>query len=222
MTDQPQPQAQQQPSAPQRLRIVFGKLGSQKYIGHLDLAKTWERILRRAQISLAYSQGFNARPKMQLAAALPLGITSDCEIIDVWLEHPIPLEGLADHLMAVSPPGLPVYQIYPVPVKSPSLQTLLESAIYTMTSLEPVDVEALRKRVDDLLAQPTLLRSRRDKPYDLRPLIKSITVDDEGQLRVELALGEQSTGRPDELVDALGFPPNSVAVHRAQIKLRAE
>src|SRR4051794_17382356 len=82
MTDQPEQQAQpeSQQAQPQqaqpekqRLRIIFGKLGSQKYIGHLDLAKTWERILRRAQISLAYSQGFNARPKMQLAAALPLG-----------------------------------------------------------------------------------------------------------------------------------------------------
>ncbi len=49
-------------SPEQRLRITFGKVGSQKYIGHLDLAKTWERILRRAEIALSYSQGFKARP----------------------------------------------------------------------------------------------------------------------------------------------------------------
>ncbi len=211
MVDQPQQQ---------RLRIVFGKVGSQKYIGHLDLAKTWERILRRAAISLAYSHGFNARPKMQLAAALPLGITSECEILDVWLEQPIPLEGLADHLMSVSPPGLPVYSITPIPVKSPPLQTLLESAIYRMTPLDPPDIEDLRQRVQALMVQDKIIRSRRDKPYDLRPLITALSVDEQGQILAELALSEQGTGRPDELIDALNFPANSMRIHRLQIKLR--
>src|SRR5260370_18015763 len=113
----------------QGLRITFGKLGSQKYIGHLDLAKTWERILRRAEISLSYSQGFNAHPKIQLATALPLGITSECELMDVWLDHPIPLNGLADHLMSVSPPGLPVYKIGEIPDKATSLPSLLQTAV---------------------------------------------------------------------------------------------
>ncbi len=205
---------------PQRLRIVFGKLGSQKYVGHLDLAKTWERILRRAEISLSYTQGFNARPKMQLATALPLGITSECEILDIWLDHPLPLEGLAEHLMAVSPPGLPIYKIEEVPAKSPALQTLLESSVYVITPREAVDIDDLRRRVHELMAQPKIIRTRRDKSYDLRPLIRALSVDDEGRIHVELSLSEQGTGRPDELLDALGLPDTAMAVHRVQIKLR--
>src|SRR5260370_26719787 len=119
-------QQQQANLQAQRLRITFGKLGSQKYIGHLDLTKTWERILRRPEISLSYSQGFNAHPKIQLATALPLGITSECELTDVWLYHPITLEGLANHLMSVSPPGMPVYKVEEIPAKDPSLPSLLQ------------------------------------------------------------------------------------------------
>ncbi len=213
MSDQPQPQ---------RLRITFGKQGSQKYVGHLDLAKTWERILRRGSLSLSYSQGFNARPKMQLATALPLGITSECEILDIWLEHPLPVEGLAERLMAVSPPGLPIYRIEEVPVKAPALQTLVESSVYLMTPRDPVDVADLRRRVSELLAQPELMRTRRDKPYNLRPLIYALSVNDEGQIRAELSLSaEGGTGRPDELIDALGLPENSMSVHRTEIRLRS-
>jgi radical SAM-linked protein len=211
MNDQPQPQ---------RLRIVFGKLGSQKYVGHLDLARTWERILRRAQVSLSYSQGFNARPKMQLATALPLGITSECEILDIWLERPLPVEGLAERLMAVSPPGLPIYRIEPVPLKSPALQALLERSVYLMTPRDPVDVADLRRRVSDLMAQPEIQRTRHDKVYDLRPLIYALAVSDEGQIRAELALSAEGTGRPDELLDALGLSVGSMGVHRVEIRLR--
>ncbi len=210
MTDQPHPQ---------RLRITFGKVGSQKYVGNLDLFKTWERILRRAEIGLTYSLGFNARPKMQLATALPLGITSACELLDIWLDQPIPLEGLAERLMAVSPPGLPVYGIEEVPLKGPALQTLLDTSLYTLTPREPIDIEDLRRRAADLLAQDHIMRTRRDKPYDLRPLIRSLSVDETGQIRAELSASEAATGRPDELVDALGLPEFTFAIHRVAIKL---
>lgn len=213
MTDQPHAQ-------PQRLRITFGKVGPQKYVGNLDLFKMWERILRRAEIGLTYSLGFNARPKMQLATALPLGITSECELLDIWLDQPVPLEGLAERLMAVSPPGLPIYHIEEVPLKGPALQTLLDTSSFTLTPREPIDIDDLRRRVVDLLAQDHLIRTRRDKPYDLRPLIRSLSVDDIGTIRAELSASEAATGRPDELVDALGLPEFTFAIHRVAIKLR--
>ena len=75
-----------------RLRLTFTKTDSLKYIGHLDLHRTLERTLRRAGLPIAYSQGFNPQPRMNLAEALPLGITSECEVMDVWCEKPIDLE----------------------------------------------------------------------------------------------------------------------------------
>jgi len=73
----------------QRLRITFAKGETLKYISHLDLARAWERALRRAGVPLAYSQGFNPRPKMAFAAALPVGYTATAEMVDILLEKPL-------------------------------------------------------------------------------------------------------------------------------------
>ncbi len=56
----------------QRIRLVYSKLGNTRYIGHLDLARTLQRAINRARIPIAYTQGYNKRPRMQLADALPL------------------------------------------------------------------------------------------------------------------------------------------------------
>ncbi len=69
----------------QRLRITFSQQGVLRYVGHLDVVRTWERALRRASIPLAYSEGFNPQPRLFFAAALPLGATGQREIVDVVL-----------------------------------------------------------------------------------------------------------------------------------------
>ncbi|PJF34849.1 MAG: hypothetical protein CUN49_13550, partial [Candidatus Thermofonsia Clade 1 bacterium] len=211
------------PAPVQRLRITFAKQGALKFIGHLDLAKTWERILRRAQLALAYTQGFNAHPRLQLASPLPLGFTSTCELLDIWLERAEPLDGLAERLMAVSPPDLPILKIEEVPLKAPALQTLVESAVFRITPRSdsaPEAVAGLAERVTALLAQPSLLRTRRDKAYDLKPLIRSLRFGEDGALYADLYSTPSGTGRPDELLEALGYQAADFDVQRIAIRLR--
>ncbi|MCS6872599.1 MAG: TIGR03936 family radical SAM-associated protein [Anaerolineae bacterium] len=206
----------------QRLRITFAKRGAMKFIGHLDLAKTWERILRRAQLALAYTQGFNARPRIQLASPLPLGLTSECELLDVWLERPEPLEGLPERLMAVSPPDLPVLRVEEVPLRAPALQTVVESAVFRITPRSdsaPEAVAGLPERVAALMAQPQLLRTRRDKAYDLKPLIRSLEIGADGALYADLYSTSSGTGRPDELLEALGYQVVDFDIQRVAIRL---
>src|SRR5579862_1368863 len=69
-----------------RFRLTFSKGEPVRYISHLDLMRTWERTLRRAAVKLAHSQGFNPRPRLVFAAPLPVGVTSDAEIVDVVVE----------------------------------------------------------------------------------------------------------------------------------------
>lgn len=219
MSERPAP-----PPPAQRLRITFAKRGALKYIGHLDLAKTWERILRRAQLALAYSQGFNARPRMQLASPLPLGFTSECELIDIWLEQPERLDGLAARLMAVSPPDLPILHIEEVPLRSPALQTLVERAVFRLTprsDADPAQVAGLAERVTTLLAQPHLMRTRREKAYDLKPLIRALHIGEDGALYADLFSTPSGTGRPDELLEALGYNTLDFDVQRVALHLAA-
>src|SRR5688572_4277756 len=114
----------------QRLRITFSKTAAMKFSGHLDLHKTWERTLRRARLPLAYSEGFNPHPKIQLAAALPLGFTSDCEIVDIWLETPQPLTDARAALEGAVPPGITLIEVAEALESGPALQTQVVAAEY--------------------------------------------------------------------------------------------
>src|SRR5512142_659810 len=119
-----------------RIRITFAKQDALRYTGHLDLHKLWERAARRAELPLAYSQGFHPQPKMNMAAALPLGFSSRCEIMDMRLEHDIPLNGLAVRLNATLPTGLQVVEVQQVDERAPALQTQVASAEYEVTLTE--------------------------------------------------------------------------------------
>jgi radical SAM-linked protein len=207
----------------QRLNITFGKFGALKYTGNLDVAKLWERVLRRADLPILYTQGFNTRPRIQLASALPLGITSECEILDVSLREPISLDGLAKRLLAVSPPGLRIYRIDEIPVRSPALQALVRSAEYVITLEDGHDPDDLQARIDRILDAEQILRERRGKKrtttVDIRPLIHELRIDDDGRLQAHVACGEQSNLRPMDLVEELGLSGEYHSIHRQRLHL---
>lgn len=213
-----------QQAAQTRLRFAFGKQGPLRYTSHLDLARIWERLLRRAALNVVYSQGFNPRPKIQLAAALPLGYTSTSEVLDVWLagEAPPDLQAIVERLQAVAPEGLEIQRAEAVPPRGPALQTMTREAVYEITLPDGVDAEAVRQSVAGLLAAERILRERRDKEYDLRPLIHELEVADGGaegpvMLIARLNLSEAATGRPDELLAALGLDANHAHVERVAL-----
>src|ERR1044071_7213232 len=157
-----------------RIRITFIKQGALRYTGHLDLHKLWERAARRAELPLAYSQGFHPQPKMNMAAALPLGFSSRCEVMDMRLEQDIPLESLPTRLNSTLPSGLQVVDVQQVDEREPALQTQVLSAEYEVTLTEPVDTSELKRKVDSIMESTSILRERRGKIYDLRPLIEEL------------------------------------------------
>lgn len=197
-----------------RLRIKFSKTGPAKYSGHLDLHKTWERICRRAGLPLAYSQGFHPQPKIHLAAALPLGITSDCEVVDVWVSEDVDLSEAIVFLNKATAPGIQILDVDSVPDSLPPLQTVTRSAVYTATVSDPP--ADLGQRVASLVAAETLPREKRGKPYDLRPLVESLSLDGD-TLTMQLAARDGATGRPEEVLDALGLADAQTRLHRSQL-----
>lgn len=214
----------------QRLRLTFRKHGPTRYIGHLDLARTLERALNRARIPMAYTQGFNRRPRMQMAAALPLGFTSDCELADIWLTEKMAPEAARQQLMAKMAPGIDIVRMDDVPFSEPALQTRTVSAHYLVTLLEPVDTAVLQQQINTLLAAESHLRTRargkKRKEYDLRPLILDLTLNitDTGtaQIEMHLSLAPAKTGRPDEVLLALKLDPPAARIHRTLIMLANE
>jgi radical SAM-linked protein len=212
----------------QRLRLVFSKHGAARYIGHLDLARTLERSLNRARIPIAYTQGFNPRPRLSFAAPLPLGYTSEYELADIWLMEEMAPEAALKQMMEKMAPGIEVTAIAPVPIKAPSLQAVTSSAGYTAVPFESVDSGDLRARIEGMLAQESLMRERRRgkgevKRYDLRPLVKTVRLDggEDGKavLTMTLLLMTGKSGRPDEVLAALDLDPLGAHIHRTMITL---
>jgi radical SAM-linked protein len=202
----------------QRLRLTFAKTAAMKYTGHLDLHTVWERTFRRARLPLAYSQGFNPQPKLQLASALPLGFTSECELADVWLESPQDLALARAALEAAAPPGIQIIAVTEAALDEPALQMQLRSAGYRVTLGAPLAGPEAATRIGALLAQTGIPRLRRDKSYDLRPLIEDLAFANEALLMM-LAAREGATGRPEEVVAALGLDPAPARYHRTRLVL---
>jgi radical SAM-linked protein len=208
-----------------RVRIKFAKTGSLRFIGHLDLHKIWERSSRRAGLNLSYSQGFHPQPKIQLASALPLGFSSSCELVDLWIEGNVDYSTFPSLFSHAVPPGLEILSVVEVADKNPPLQTQVVSAIYRVTFLDKLDTGWLAQKITVLLQEVSIPREKRGKAYDLRPLIESVEILGAGKLNPEglsmqLAAREGATGRPEEVLDAIGIPYEEVLVERIELLFR--
>ncbi len=201
-----------------RLRVTFAKQNALRYTGHLDLHRIWERAARRAELPLAYSQGFHPQPKISLAAALPLGFSSICEVLDMRLTEDLPLEGLKERIQNAVPSALQIIKVESVDESLPAMQTLVVQAEYEVAFTEPIEGSDLKRRVDSLLEAACLPRERRGKAYDLRPLIEQVSVlDDPLRLRMLLSAREGATGRPEEVLEQIGIPADTVRVERTRL-----
>ena len=201
-----------------RIRITFSKQGALRYTGHLDLHKLWERATRRAEINLAYSQGFHPQPKIQLASALPLGFSSRCEMADLWVETEIG-EDFQARLQAAMPMGLVIQKIEPVDERTPPLQTQVIASEYEVALLDEIDADALSRRLSAVMEADSLPRERRNKPYDLRPLIETLAFSaaPTPSLHMRLTAREGATGRPEEVLAALEIPFEATRVERTRL-----
>jgi len=203
-----------------RIRITFSKTAAMRYTGHLDLQRAWERTFRRAGLPLAYSQGFHPQPKLNLACALPLGFTSECEVIDAWLEAVLSNSDIQTALAGALPPGIRIHTLEEIDPRSPALQTQVQSTEYWVTLLDALpDLDA---RLERVLSASSIPRQRRGKSYDLRPLIEEIQHLEDGtdhlpRLAMRLAARESATGRPEEVLAELGVGIEAARVHRIKL-----
>jgi radical SAM-linked protein len=216
----------------QRVRITYEKGEAIKFISHNDESRLWERTLRRADLPLLYKQGFNPQPHIQFASPLGVGITGVNELIDITFSPPLPLAELAARIAAKLPPGVILHGIEEVPLKTMALQSLLIGADYTILifaepdEIDPADLEAAIAR---FLAAKEIWRERQRKgqryEYNLRPLVYELRYEgyepnaEEHRIFLRVQQREGTTGRPDEVVDALGFDDFARTLRRERLYL---
>ncbi len=213
----------------QRLRIRFCRGQEIKFISHLDILRLWQRALHRAGISLAYSEGFSPHPRISLTAPLPIGVTSQAELMDILCTKWVSPHFFTTAISQQLPPGIEILQVYQVALTMPSLQSQVRYAEYR------VEVETEKGQKDIESAVTSLLsikhmpwQHRRDtgtRNYDLRALIDDLWLIDwySGYCTVGMRLrcDNSGSGRPEQVATALGFTCYPQSIHRTKLIIEA-
>ena len=195
-----------------------------KYISHLDMMRTWERLLLRAHLPVAYSEGFNPRPRLAFAAPLAVGVLALAELAELTLTEAVSQQEVRARMTAQAPPGLDVYRIEAVPHERAALQARMREAAYevTLPDAEPLRVAGA---VGEFLSQTSVaMRSERkgkERQFDLRPLVLSLAIvgSDTPRLSMLLRHDPQATGRTGDVLLALGLDPLAAVTTRTELVL---
>lgn len=216
------------------LRIQYRKNGMMKFLSHLDMVRLVERSLRRADMPLKFSQGFNPHPKISFAAPLSVGVTSDYELVDIELTEEVDLETFKTTFAVVFPTGIQFVRAYYLET-SKSLMSMVSDCAYAVKVMAPPeDLIKFAKISEMLLDQDELLitkkskdRKKADKIVDIKPMIKEFSVldvnEEEVVLRMKLASGSVGNLKPETVVEHIAqmsellVESHNVRIHRVML-----
>lgn len=212
-----------------KVRLRFAKRGKLRFTSHRDVARAFERALRRARLPMAYSQGYSPHPKVSWVGAAPTGVASEAEYVEIQLAEHLDPEVVRAKLDAALPEGLTVLEgVLAGP--GGGLAERIEASRWRI-ELRGLGGEQLQQAVQALLAAPTVLVERVTKDgrraIDARAAIVSLTVeecptvppvlDQRDRCGILVAVVRQVSPavRPDDVLSALGAVaggPSSVLV----------
>lgn len=196
--------------------LIFEKGESVRWLGHLDILRTFERAIRRAGLPIAFSNGFNPRERLAFASALSTGITGQAERATLELTLPLPEAELAALLNAALPPGLRIVGCEPVSdAQAKEAINRFDAAEYAVVCACHADTtpETVEAAIQGLCAQPEIPVQRekegRVKTVNIRPNLHCLTLrpgsvaGERLTLQMIVGQGEAGTARPAEVVEAL-------------------
>jgi radical SAM-linked protein len=199
-----------------RARLRFGKRGPLRFLGQLDLNRTFDRVLRRTGLPFRYSEGFNPRIRLSFPCASPVGMESSAELLEVQIARPLDTAAIGAALAADLPPDLPVFEVIEVPTGE---RLRLVHARYSVRAVEG-RLPDLGAELERLLTMDALPARRRGKEIDLRPFLEALEACGDGSLRMSLRFLETgATIRPEDVLGALTWEEVPVRVERIGVRV---
>lgn len=221
-----------------KARIKFRKYGIMKFIGHLDVMRFFQKVMRRADIPIAFTGGYSPHMIMSFAQPLGVGITSDGEYLDIELKEPIDSKEAVRRMNQVMVEGIEIVSFRQIlDDKKYSGMTIVDAADYKVTLLEsfkssdvmlPVPQDWSEK-VDFFMAQPQIVvwkkTKRSEKEVDIKPMIYKMQVS-EDNIYLLLATGSEQNLKPNLVMEAflsyIGENPEEVPLHFHRLEVYAE
>lgn len=210
-----------------RYRLQYGRDKDLIYVSHLDLMRFWERAFRRARIPLAYTEGFTPHPRISLAAPLAMGISSEAELLDVFLQSFIPPLSLIESLKKQMPSGVSLRRVWRLPLDAPSLQSQTLFAEYMVNLESSKSEQEIREAIRAFLSKEDVpwqhSRDTGPRKYNLRLLVRDLWCvscqDGRCSLGMKLKADAAGSGRPEQVALALGFK-YPASIHRTGLVLK--
>ena len=210
-----------------KARIKFRKYGVLRFIGHLDVMRFFQKLMRRADIPIAFTGGYSPHMIMSFASPLGIGLTSDGEYLDIELTAPVDSLEAVKRMNKECAEGIEVISIRQIPdEKKMTGMTILAAADYLVSVKEGTLPENWKEGFSDFMAQKEIRvikqTKRSEREVDIRPLIYRWEIRGES-IFLQLAAGSAENLKPDLVMETFlsgsAVPEGSVsfAYHRLEM-----
>ena len=191
-----------------KIRIKFKKYGSMKFIGHLDVMRYCQKVMRRAGVDICYSGGFSPHQIMSFAAPLGVGITSNGEYLDIETEDNEDLSTMKERLNRTMAEGIVIESVRRLPEDAKNAMSIVAAADYTLSfrpGYEPKQPESWMKAAENFGRQEHLYITKKtkkgEKELDLASMIYEIQAHGP-ELKLRLSTGSGENIKPELFLDS--------------------
>ena len=218
-----------------KIRIKFRKWGSMKFIGHLDMMRYFQKVMRRADVDIRYSEGFSPHQIMSFAAPLGVGITSDGEYFDIEVHSTKSSAEMIADMNKTMVDGVEITGYVALPDNAKTAMAIVAAADYVLSYKEgyevPFSVEEWKSHVAELFTNQkafTIIKKtkRSEREVDLKPLVYAFDVieeDGKPAFYINVSTGSVDNIKPELLLasmyEKLGLEYNesAIAIHRKDV-----
>ena len=184
-----------------RIRIKFTKNEIVKYLGHLDIMRTFQRNFNRAEVRMTYSEGFNPHQKMSFALPLGVGIASTGEYLDAEIADGQNLDAICRRLNDVSGMGFDVLAVRELKEGAEKAMAAVKYASYSISFDNSYDL-----KLDEYLDRPEVIIQKKTKTgikdVDIKRMIEKISLE-ENVLKILLKAGSENNIKPELIAEDL-------------------
>ena len=208
------------------IRMKFKKNGCMKFIGHLDIMRYFQKAIRRADIDIAYSEGFSPHMIMSFAAPLGVGLTSEGEYVDLQVNSCASSKGAVDALNSVMVDGMEVVSFKLLPENVKNAMSSVAAADYFVNFREGYAPENWETKFEAFLQKEEMLivkkTKRSEAEVDLKPMLYKTEIRD-GGIFMQVACGSVNNLKPELVMEAFAkdagieLPPFSLEVCRLEV-----
>ncbi len=205
-----------------RYGVCYSKEDASRFLSHLDVMRTFERALRRAELPLSYTQGFNPHPKLSFAAPLSVGVAGQCEYLELELFTDLEPAVMLRDLAAVLPEGIGLQDIFCIQDNAPAIMSLIQQAAYQieLELTETLETAKILACIEGFLEQKEIFVMREtkesrksnkkvatQKAYNIRPGIIALSIAQVDAQNVSLYMvlktGSEGNVKPGEVIEAM-------------------